>query len=161
MQNVNTVITALESCREKSHAEFQLLFKRAENLGNLSGTPISIPRLEKRQTCRPAGPSSSAEDYFRQCLYLPLLKHFTSDLKERFSPAAQNVFALQGLIPAYLNSYTDEDLMNAALVYEDDLECLSVSQIKTELTLWRAKWKHSKASPHCIVIFVLFLLPSN
>ena len=107
---------------ENSQVEFRLLFKRAQKLAELSDTVISVPRLAKRQTHRPAGPQTSAEEYFHDSLYVPLIKHFIADLKERFSEPVQRVLPLQGLVPTFLDNNTVEKLIDAARVYQNDLD---------------------------------------
>ena len=50
----------------------------------------------------------------------------------------------QGLIPSFLEKYSNEEILTAAKLYEDDLKCMSMSALNSEIMLWRCKWKSSK-----------------
>ena len=150
-QNVDTVVAALEGWLAESHKEFHSLFERSERIAELSGTSISIPRLAKRQNHRPSGPGTTVEDYYRESLYIPLVQHFVTDLKARFSTPVRQAFPLQGLVPSLLDKYSDDEILKAADLYKNELDCVSMSQLKSELTLWRGKWKFSKVSQQSAV----------
>ena len=60
---------------------------------------IRIPRTTNRQCNRPNYLSNDPAVYYRQAIYIPILKFVTEDLKNRFSEETLNLYNFNILFP--------------------------------------------------------------
>ncbi|VVC45307.1 Hypothetical protein CINCED_3A015059 [Cinara cedri] len=58
----------------------------------------------------------------------------------RFNNRFKDIIPLEGLIPDNKNNYKTEDILKAALMYDDDIPANSDLEIQAELELWKTKW---------------------
>jgi hypothetical protein len=61
----------------------------------------------------------------------------------RFNQRLIDVMPLEGLIPANLNMYDDENITKAAKIYAQDLHDDTSSTIRVDLFIWRQQWSQN------------------
>jgi hypothetical protein len=61
----------------------------------------------------------------------------------RFNQRLIDVMPLEGLIPANLNMYDDENIIKAAKIYAQDLHDDTSSTIRADLFIWRQQWSQN------------------
>ena len=157
--SVADVISVLEDKRRNCCTCFGTIFTDAESMIDESelDVELSLPRTVKKQMNRPNYPATTAEEYYRRAIYIPLLESITVDLKSRFPSETLNVFELTSLIPSNVlkvlrNGDADDSklqlqryvsrIMN---LYSNlmDVNCnrtLMNVKFTGELQLWRARW---------------------
>ena len=149
MGSILAVTEALTRMKELPEESFRVVFEKASNTADLNGIPITVPRTCSRQSHRNNAKVSSPEEYYRLAIFVPLLDHFITDLSSRFNGTLKNVFALQGLIPSNLSGYSNDEILQAATIYEQDLPCLSMDEVLSELSMWRGRWKSELVCQVC------------
>ena len=79
--------------------------EEASHLLSYSNQVIYLPRLNKRQLHRANIPASSAEEYLKKVISIPLLDHFIMDMKERINKEILYIYRYIGvfLIPKVMN----------------------------------------------------------
>lgn len=137
---VREVIKIFEEKRNNADEEFLKYFKNATEVASTIGEEIRIPRVCGRQTKRCNIKTSNPEEWFRITIFIPFIDHFIKELNSRFNDRFKDIIPLEGLIPVYKNKYSIEDILKAALIYNDDISANSDLEIQAELQLWKAKW---------------------
>jgi len=138
--HVKEVIQIFEAKRNNCDEEFSICFKNASEVASKIGEEIKIPRLCGRQTNRNNIKTSNPEDWFRITIYIPFIDHFITELNSRFNDRFKDIIPLEGLIPANNHKYKTEEILKAALIYDDDIPANSHLEIQAELELWKTKW---------------------
>ena len=130
---IGEVKTHLNKVRQCALTSFHDVFQKAEELlleiGSAHDT-IPVPRVCKRQTQRADVIFQTAEENYRRSVYVPFIDQVIAELQSRFG---DNVPI--GLNIKHLLSSTDNDLtalMEAAKVYEADIESLSFVKAEVE-----------------------------
>jgi hypothetical protein len=114
---------------------------------------VALPRISKRQTYRPNyyQPDSDPESYFRIAVYIPFLDSFIMQLKSRFTKHKDVLSGFQAIFP---NNTDDTEVMqsfrNTCEYYGDDLSN-TISDIMTELGMWRDKMIDANPRPSCAI----------
>ena len=83
---IDSVVSELKKMRRNSELEFKVIFEETESHGQkLHGKEfeLKLPRISCRQMHRANIPATSAEDYYRDCLYNEFLSHVVQELEER------------------------------------------------------------------------------
>ena len=107
------------------------------------GTTPSIPRICGCQRHRTNTPASTASEYFRRMITVPILDHLLAELNRWFS--SHQTTALQGLylVPSVLVTKdlptVSKIVMEAGEFYAVDLP--NASSLKSEIHNWYTKWK--------------------
>jgi hypothetical protein len=65
------------------------------------------------------------------------LDYLIESMDARFNQRLIDVMLLDGLIPANLNMYDDENIIKAAKIYAQDLHDDTSSTIRANLFIWR------------------------
>jgi len=99
VRSIERVIASLENMKISAEESFSTAFGQAEVIAKQIGITSTAPRTCSRQAHRNDAYVSSAEEYYRQAIFISHLDHFVTDLKTRFGGVLKDVFALQGLIP--------------------------------------------------------------
>lgn len=149
---IQNVVTILENMRTNCDTVFMQIFEESCSLMKNFEIEVKTPRLSKRQTQRSNHPSETTEDFYRVSLFIPLVENVLEDLKSRFlSKQNQTVTILSQLIPKFIVDVNDEkidsivSIMKNGYRFDDDLlELLEESQLKSEIQLWKEKWKSIK-----------------
>ncbi|CAG7732870.1 unnamed protein product, partial [Allacma fusca] len=145
--HVDNVKSTLKEMLQQKETTFKQIYGCAEELAAFAKTTISLPRSALKQSHRSNFPANTAEEYYRHSVYDPFLSHIISELEERFGERLAKVFPLEGLIPSKLNACTNEQILKAAWIYEQDLLCISEAVLQTEIVMWRNKWKDVQELP--------------
>ena len=140
IETVDTVVKALKSLRENTQQEFQAIYKECEEMADILGVALSPQRIVGRQNYRKKGSTDSAENYYLEASFIPFIDHFIDEIVTRFCGQKADAFMLQGLIPSWLNDFSDEAILKVAAIYANDLDCATESELKGELLLWRTTW---------------------
>lgn len=158
---IQNTLTTLENKRRDCDAVFSEVFVEAREVG----VELKVPRITGRQSNRenytsrthlntkiiPETPSARApEEYFRRCIYIPLLDNICEDMKERFGNSTLQCFGLRNLMPNILLSEDGGDFKTKQEQLEGVLEQFSPAltqnnilklKLRGELQLWINKWK--------------------
>jgi hypothetical protein len=141
--HVKDVIDVIGNIRENSVSEFEKYFKNASDKSALVGEEIRIPRLCGRQTTRSNIDTNSPIEWYRINIFLPFIDYLISQLNTRFNEKLSEVIPLEGFIPSNIDKYDEEDLVKAAMVYFEDWPGQEID-IKSEISIWKAKWQKEK-----------------
>jgi len=104
---------------------------------------IKMPRICKRQTQRVNVISENPETYFKCSTFIPFLDYLIESMDTRFNQRLTDVMPLEGLIPANLNMYDDENIIKNAKIYGQDLHDDTQSTLRAELFIWRQRWNQN------------------
>lgn len=158
---IQDTLNVLQEKREQAESIFNDLFSEVREVSDQLEVELKIPRLASSQTCRQNHPAQSCIEYFRRSVYLPLLDHVITDLKERLSSDVMNLFQLRIVLPK-TEITTDDTLAMKNLVqtYKDLLGPSSIATANQELMLWSQKWKRIKDNKGTLPDSVLKALES-
>lgn len=127
------------------------LYKEAVQLGTTVGVEQSASHLAGRQQHRQNTPATTAAEYYKLNLTIPLLHHMISELDECFNTESSAIVTeFSQLLPTALyNKSVSEKLTKANFskvlkLYEDDLP--SSRSLDIELDLWEAKWEDCESN---------------
>lgn len=157
---IKNVVNILENMRTNCDTVFKQIFKESCSLMKNFEIEVKTPRLSKRQTQRSNHPSENTEDFYRVSLFIPLVENVLEDLKLQFlSKQNQTITILSQLIPKCIVDVNDEkidsivSIMKNGYKFDDDLlELLEESQLKSEIQLWKEKWKTIKNEGNYVII---------
>jgi len=146
---IHNVIDNLENKRTNCSEEFNLIFEVCKKEMIKHDTEIKKPRIVCRQTARSNYQRSTIEDYYRVSIYIPLLDNVLDDLKNRFlNEKNQAVLKLTKLMPRNIieeDSDDENELVKLFIKYFSFQDCnMSELELKSELSLWKSKWKREK-----------------
>ena len=101
--DIESVKSTLSRCRSQVDDFHKRLYEEAVQLGTTVGVEQSAPRLAGRQQHRQNTPASTAADYYKLNLTIPLLDHMISELDERFSTESSAIVTeFSQLLPSTL-----------------------------------------------------------
>ncbi|CAI6358564.1 unnamed protein product [Macrosiphum euphorbiae] len=160
---IQNAVTILENMRTNCDTVFKQIFEESCSLMKNFEIEVNTPRLSKRQTQRSNHPSETTEDFYRVSLFIPLVENVLEDLKLQFlSKQNQTVTILSQLIPKFIVDVNDENIdsivsiMKNGYRFDDDLlELLEESQLKSEIQLWKEKWKTIKNEGGDVIKYAL------
>ncbi|CAF4485595.1 unnamed protein product [Rotaria magnacalcarata] len=163
ISNIEDILQGIQMKRNEPDEEYKYLFEEAQDLAKYTETIIKMPRVVKRQINRDNIPASSAYEYFKLnifiplldhfivaifiplldhfivAIFIPLLDHFIVAIKDRFSEHVKKAAAISCLIPEHIADKSYDDLLPAIELYQKFLHC-STAQLKTEFVLWKKRW---------------------
>jgi hypothetical protein len=119
------------------------IFNDIVNMGKSVNIEIKMPRVCKRQIQRENFISENPEMYFKCSTFIPFLDYLIESMNARFNQKLIDVMTLEGLIPANLNMYDDENIIKAAKIYAQDLRDDTSSTIRAELFIRRHQWSQN------------------
>ncbi len=140
---VDTLTSTLKAVREEVDTYHSEWYKTVTDMCATVGTTPSIPRTCGRQRHRANTPASTAPEYFKRTITIPILDHLLAELGRRFSSHQKT--ALQGLylVPSVLVTNDlpsiSKVVMEVGEFYAVDLP--NISSLKSELHNWYTKWK--------------------
>ncbi|CAF3927502.1 unnamed protein product [Rotaria sordida] len=140
ISNIEDILQVMQMMRNEPDEEYNYLFQEAQDLGKYTETVIEMPRITKRQINRDNIPASSAYDYFKLNIFIPLLDHFLVAIKDRFSEHVKKAAAISCLVPKYIVDKSYDDLAPAIEIYNNFLSAGSDVQVKSEFLLWKKRW---------------------
>lgn len=143
LSDVLVIKSALENLRSDAVNQFQQIFNDVVTMGKSVNIEIKMPRICKRQTQRVNVISENPEIYFKCSTFIPFLDYLIESMDTRFNQRLTDVMPLEGLIPANLNIYDDENIIKAAKIYDQDLHDDTSSTLRAELFIWRQQWKQN------------------
>ncbi|XP_022180061.1 zinc finger MYM-type protein 1-like [Myzus persicae] len=160
---IQNVVTILKNMRTNCDTVFKQIFDESCSLMKDFEIEVKTPRLSKRQTQRSNHPSETTEDFYRVSLFIPLVENVLEDFKSRFlSKQNQTVTILSQLIPKFIVDVNYEkidsivSIMKNGYRFDDDLlELLEESQLKSEIQLWKEKWKSIKNEGGDVIKYAL------
>lgn len=159
--NVRNVLESIKNIRREADLEFGSIFENSLKVAEELGCDISIPRTCKKQTTRENTPAGNPEEYFKRTIFLPLVDHIIVQIEARFNEKFASILPLEGLIPTNLSKYTDNEIIKASQLYDKFInETSSDLMLKSELTLWRNKWKEEAKLPENVAETLKQLNPS-
>ena len=144
MTKVHVVLSLIQELRDNAEESFHPIFAAAEATAREVGASIIMPRIVGRQAHRSNIMAQNAEEYFLRNAYIPYLDHIILEMTKRFDERLSTVMPLLGIIPSQLGKYSDEEIIRAASFYETDLPATSDLEMKSELALWRCKWRNNE-----------------
>ena len=144
MVKVHTVLSLIQELRDNPEESFHPIFTAAESTAREVGASIIMPSVVGRQAHRPNIAAQNAEEYFLRNAYIPYLDHVILEMTKRFDERLSTVMPLLGICPSQLGKYSDEAIIQAASFYQKDLPATSDLELKSELALWRCKWRNKE-----------------
>ena len=139
---INLVQKSLQNVREKIDDFSATWFEEARKLAEDVGVTPSIPRNAGRMQHRSNAPASTAEEYYKRNLTIPLVDHLVTELNSRFSEQAKIATEALKLIPSVMafSGQVDSNCTKELIdFYKDDLP--SPETVITEVHIWRMKWE--------------------
>lgn len=140
---VQDTLKLLQRKRENCEEKFRSFFEEVKNIANDIGVEIKMPRVARIQRNRDNYPVNGPETYFRQAVYIPVLDNVMTDLKNRFSTEALDLYSFSVLFPDSVTS-KDSTLSKEAVkklcnrystFFKECPEVLEIS-LTTELEMW-------------------------
>jgi hypothetical protein len=119
------------------------IFNDVFNIGKSVNIEIKMPRVCKRQTQRKHIISENPELYFKCSTFIRFLYYLIESIYARFNQRFIDVISLEGLIPANLNKYDDENIIKAAKISAQDLHDDTSSTIRAELFIRTQQWSRN------------------
>lgn len=93
------LLQIVKNDRCNSECQFNLIFKKAEEIAIKIGLELQIPRRAIRQAQKDNYPSHNINDFFRQSLFIPYLDSIIMSISDRFSDENLKSFSLFNLHP--------------------------------------------------------------
>ena len=149
------------SMRDEAGLEYANIFKETEEMAEVAGTQMAIPRRCGKQINRwNKVPHESPEVYWRRVVFL--LDELMEQLALRF-PAltAQALIGLK-LLPVSVQNLTAEDAAKLEECYGEDLP--SPLSLSAEIRMWMRKWECSESKPQTLqatLAMTLWLIFAN
>lgn len=144
------VLFTARNLRSRAHEVFHELFEHITSVCEEIGLVIEMPRIVGQQRMRSNVPSSTPEEYFRRCVFLPFLEAFTEQIDERFVKHKSILTQFKVLLPSSLSLLPSKDDENAMRIlcesYHSDVGD-SVSSAVGELHLWYRKLQRLEKRP--------------
>lgn len=132
---VMAVRKAFEDERVFADEEFHRVFFSASEMAEKIGEELTAPRNAGRQTHRANAPAEGTEEYYRRNIFIPFLDHLIYELKVRFGDDVPKQVQLQELMPAAMNATSLPRIMEAAELFEFDLN-RSLLEVEAEVKTW-------------------------
>jgi hAT family C-terminal dimerisation region len=132
---VMAVRKAFEDERVFADEEFHRVFFSASEMAEKIGEELTAPRNAGRQTHRANAPAEGTEEYYRRNIFIPFLDHLINELKVRFGDDVPKQVRLQELMPAAMNATSLPRIMEAAELFEFDLN-RSLLEVEAEVKTW-------------------------
>jgi hypothetical protein len=139
--NISQALASVQAAREnfvhlrnEATDAFGNIFEKASKMAEEWDVELAIPRRVGRQTHRDNVEANSPEEYYRRTLFLPFLDFLIKELGSRFGnpPAA---YRLQQLLPAFVTTETQEQVMEVARGYMCDLDA-PIQVVRAQLDIW-------------------------
>ncbi|SMN02068.1 hypothetical protein SPONN_425 [uncultured Candidatus Thioglobus sp.] len=102
-----------------------------------------VPRTTTHQRNRANVDHTTAEEYYRRSVVIPLLDNLIVQMQERFGSSQTVASKLLDIVPSVMCN-TESTFDDLVAFYEDDLP--NSSLIETELWRWKAKWERQNAA---------------
>ena len=120
-----------------------------EEMANIVGTVISIPRRCERQTTRNNVEADTPEIYWQRLIFLPFLDHLLQECDTRFSAITGKAVLGLKLLPNNVDKLTYVNITDLQEYHCHDLP--SQSSKPAEVRLWKKNAEHhSPGSPQCL-----------
>ena len=145
-QEIRFVTSTLHSARVNVTTIHSRVYQKALEVAGKVNVEESLPRTTGRQQHRGNVPASSASDYYRKQLTIPMLDHLINEMGYRFSESSSAVVSqITRLLPPSLavsdNILSSADIPDLVKMYGDDLP--AAAALDTELHSWTVKWSGS------------------
>jgi len=164
---VFSLITILsQRRRQEAEKEFSQLWKKANKTADVLDVSLTMPQRAGRKLHRANYQTDSPEVYYRLAIYIPMLDHFLTDLKNRFPQCVLDVFHLPALVPDCLLKHLPNELETSAELlfsrFSNILEVMGAEKstglavLKAKITMWKEKWAsvhrtYPKAVPTTVI----------
>lgn len=135
---VKAVYDVLDDLRKRESVEYAKIFRATEEMAEIAGAQMDIPRRCGRQTRRNSMPGESPEVYYRRTVFVPFMDDLLQQFRDRFTENTKKALTGFKLLPSNVQSLTDQDVCDLLQRYEPDLP--SPDTLKAEVSLWRNKW---------------------
>lgn len=109
-----------------------------------------MPRVAQKQAYRSNPECSSAEEYFRATVYVPIIDSVLADIESRFSIEAFTVCRISSLLPEHIRNQSNDQSLKESIstIYETYAAILadggffSRDQLEAETSIWFQKWQN-------------------
>ena len=101
--------------RKNADAEYSEIYKMTEEMANIAGTVISIPRRCRRQTTRNNVESDTPEICWRRIIFLPFLDNLLQEFDTRLSVIIWKAVLGLNLLPNNVGMLTDANINKNAI----------------------------------------------
>ena len=115
MKDVIEELCTLRSCDSMLHS----WYIQAESLARKVGVVPCVPQTAAYQQHRDNVEHSSAEEYYRRTIVLPLLDHLVQQMEMRFGKTQVLVARLVNLVPSIIATLTDISYEEVTSFYSD------------------------------------------
>ena len=143
---IKIIETTLKDARRGIENCHSLIYAKAVQVATKVHVSESLPRTAGRQLHRNNVIASTASEYYKQTLTIPMLDHLISEMEERFQYGSSSVISeMKLLLPSILAQsrenvkLTSSDIPNLVSLYGEDLPALA--SLDSELHCWSVKWK--------------------
>ena len=147
--DVDSVVNALDDVRKNVESYHKDWYEEAGKMCTSVGVEPSLPRLCGRQKHRHNVPAEDPATCYRRCITIPMIDHFLTDMKSRFSPHHRVALLGLSLVPSALVSLSADNIKAnvAGLVAQYQHDLRSPRSVATQVHSWKLKWEE-KAKQH-------------
>ena len=130
-KEIEFVVATLQDTRNNVDNFHSCIYSKALQLSAKVNIPESLPRTTGRQQHRNNVPASSASEYYKRTLTIPMLDYVISEVAERFhkdvsSTISQFVLLLPSEMAVRERALVSTDIADLISVYGDDLPVLLI-----------------------------------
>jgi hypothetical protein len=137
-ENVQQVKEVLQRARDGNDFA-EKVFPKMEEMAQISGEAITIPRRCGRQTYRNNVPTENPEEYFRVATYLPFPDHLLQEMGDRFDTSSKQALIGMKLIPKKMQA--DNMPSDFSTKMKEDHSLPDPNTLHHELRLWQTLWE--------------------
>ena len=141
---VKAVHKVLDGLRKKENTEYAKIFKVTQEMAEMAGTTMSIPRRCGRQTRCNNMPRETPEVYYRRVVFVPFMDDLLDQLRNRFTGMTAKALTGFKLLPANVTNLSDQDVADLKEQFEPDLP--SPDTLQAEISVWK-KWECADIHP--------------
>lgn len=142
--------SVLQEMRTEAQSHFHRLFSVAEEMAQKVEGEIKKPRVARLQRNRDNYDADSAEDYFRQSIFVPFLDHFILQLEVRFLQHRVTLSKIQNILPSKVISLSEEEIERSVGVMIEQWPNATLSSANVcvkEVLLWKRQWDKNNDRP--------------
>ena len=149
--------------RENVTVHFGQILERSSNIMEELDIDIKVTRIAGRQTMRANVPYSTAEEYYKRVLALPLLDAIQQQPKERFTKLSISASKLLGLDPKCMVTKTSDEMISSLAsdvnLYAKDFSEDEKQILETQLLTYHSYLLRQEEVQDAIKTYVMKLVP--
>ncbi|KAE9536596.1 hypothetical protein AGLY_006998 [Aphis glycines] len=142
METANNLSMLIKEMRSNVESKFHDLFRTAEQLAKEIGEEIKIPWVTQFQQHRANYELTSAENYYRVSVFIPIIDHFITQLEIRFTKHKNTLSTIQNFLPNKLVKLSENEIETSTKMMSKQWPVVISSCeniVNREVLLWKQK----------------------